>query len=286
VDPLRNAWPLAREVARRWRDNDGHALAAALAYYAALSFFPLLLVLIAVLGFVLRHSAHAQHARAELLAQLADQTHRSLADSIDRVLQGVQGQAGLGGPLGLALGLLGAVGVFAQLDAAINRFWRGVTPRGRGLWAALRRVLGTRLRAFLTLAALSALVWVSFLGGLVWAGLRAWTADAPLAAPLWPWLQAAAAILLNSLVFAGLFKWLPRAAVRWRHAVPVGAAVALVWELGRIGVAALIIRGNYTAYGVVGAFIVIMVWVYAASFLVLLGAQTVQTLGHPAPSQE
>ena len=59
------------ETLRRWSDNDGSTLAASISYYAAFSFFPLLLVLISGLGIALRISAGAQDAQEQLLSVLA-----------------------------------------------------------------------------------------------------------------------------------------------------------------------------------------------------------------------
>ena len=57
--------------------------------------------------------------------------------------------------------------------------------------------------------------------------------------------------------------------------------MAVTWEVGSQLVAAYILTGNYSAYGVVGSFIAILLWVYCASVLLFLGAQLVQVLGYP-----
>ena len=61
----------------------------------------------------------------------------------------------------------------------------------------------------------------------------------------------------------------------------VGILIAVIWQLGSQVVSRFIVGGNYSAYGVVGSFIAMMLWVYYASILLLLGAQMVQVLGHP-----
>ena len=61
----------------------------------------------------------------------------------------------------------------------------------------------------------------------------------------------------------------------------MGILIAVIWQLGSQVVSRFIVGGNYSAYGVVGSFIAMMLWVYYASILLLFGAQMVQVLGHP-----
>lgn len=89
------------------------------------------------------------------------------------------------------------------------------------------------------------------------------------------------------MVLSLVYRLIPRAAVRWRDAASGGLAVALIWQVGSQLLSRFIVGGNYSAYGVVGSFIAMMLWVYCASILLFLGAQFVQVLGHPeeTPSQ-
>ncbi len=57
--------------------------------------------------------------------------------------------------------------------------------------------------------------------------------------------------------------------------------MAVAWQIGAQIVSRYVVGGHYTAYGVVGSFIAMMLWVYCASILLFLGAQLVQVLGHP-----
>jgi membrane protein len=84
-------------------------------------------------------------------------------------------------------------------------------------------------------------------------------------------------VALNTLLFTALYKWLPRAPIRWKPALCGGLFAALAWELGRQLLASIVIGQKYTnAYGVVGAFIAILLWCYYAATIVFLGAEVVQ----------
>jgi membrane protein len=85
-------------------------------------------------------------------------------------------------------------------------------------------------------------------------------------------------LVLNAVLFGTLYKVLPRAPVRWREALAGGVLVAVIWRLGLLVLTPFLIGEKYSAYGVVGSFIAIMIWMYYASAVVFLGAEFVQVL--------
>ena len=271
-----------RETYRRWRDNDGTLLAAAMAYYTALSFFPLLLVLISVFGFALRYSVGAQDAQQQLLGVLSENVSPAAAKLVSSVLSDVRTRAAVSGPVGLAILFVGAASIFVQLDTAFDRLWqyeRG-SPR-RGFLKSLRDVIWYRLRAFLILLALGLMIFAAFFAAMLMAGLRTWGQNLPVGHFGWQTLQWMGSLAFNALVFSLLYKTIPKPRVGWREALIGGASVAVLWQLGSQLLAYFIVARNYNAYGVVGSFIALMLWTYCASCLIFLGAQLVQVLEHP-----
>ena len=274
-------WTL-RETYRRWRDNDGTLLAAAMAYYTALSFFPLLLVLISVFGFALRYSVGAQDAQQQLLGVLSENVSPAAAKLVSSVLSDVQTRATISGPVGLAILFIGAASIFVQLDTAFDRLWQ--YERGaqrRGFLESLRDVIWYRLRAFLILLALGLMVFAAFFAAMLMAGLRTWGQNLPVGHFGWQALQWMGSLAFNALVFSLLYKTIPKPPVGWREALIGGASVAVLWQLGSQLLAYFIVARDYNAYGVVGSFIALMLWTYCASCLIFLGAQLVQVLEHP-----
>lgn len=274
------AWPIARETIARFNRNDAATLAASTSYYAALSFFPLLLVTISGLGVFLELYTTEHDAQSQVREVLSANTTPAQAEQILDVLLQVRSRATVQGPVGLVVLLLGAIGIFSQLTATFARIWHESAPQPHGILGAIKNALIYRLKAFLVLVGLGLLIVVVFWTTIVLAGVRQFAgdwADSPLA---WRRVQVAMVVLLNALAFCLLYKIVPRARVRWRDAARGGLAVAVVWESGRQLLAYVIVRGNYTAYGVVGSFIAMMLWVYYASALLYLGAQFVEVLGN------
>ncbi len=117
-------WPRLYAAATNWQQDDGLTWAASLAYYGAFSFFPLVLVILSGAGIVLSVSPAAQLKQEQLIKLIGEQTSPSLAEQIETILSGVQSKATISGPIGLATLILGAIGIFMQLEAAFDRIWK------------------------------------------------------------------------------------------------------------------------------------------------------------------
>src|SRR5690554_6294263 len=107
-----------------FNEHDGSMMAAAMAYYFALSLFPLLLVLVAGLGVDVASTVAGQDARQRLLATIEEQVSPELSQQVERALQVVSKRAAASGPIGFAALLITAVMIFSQVDQAFNRIWK------------------------------------------------------------------------------------------------------------------------------------------------------------------
>ena len=89
----------------------------------------------------------------------------------------------------------------------------------------------------------------------------------------WAWRLAEIALsaALFWLFFTLIYKSLPKARVRWPEAARGGLLAALLWEATRQLLACFFVGESYTAYGVVGSLIAVMLWIYVASSILFLG---------------
>jgi len=270
-------WPRLRRAVNNWFEDYGSMMAAATAYYAALSIFPILLLLIAILGYVLRFSQTAQGAKAQLLQLVADNTSPQVSNHVADTLSSVQTSASIGGPAGLAVLIVTAIAVFSQVDTAMDRIW-GLQGTGKpGVVATIRRLIFQRLRAFLMLCALGLVVIVLFFAGMTLSAMRPYT-DNWLGGPVWIIVQSATSIVMYWLVFTTLYWTLPKAPVRWFEASSGAVIAAVLWEVSRQLLAAMLVGERYSAYGVVGSLIVLMLWIYFAASVIYFGAEYVQVV--------
>ena len=133
------------------------------------------------------------------------------------------------------------------------------------------------------LMAVGALLLVLFIANLVVAGIRSRLEHLlPGAAGLWYGGQPLFTAVTNSLLFGVIYKVLPKVSIPWRNAFAGGRLVAVVWILGQRLLVTFLIGPRYTAYGVVGSFIAVMIWVYYVSVILFLGPEFVAALSRAA----
>lgn len=275
---LSRFWLLLWKAAQNWIEKDGPLWSAALAYYGAVSLFPICLVLIAALGVISQNSSTLDERQQELLAAVENNVSPWVAEQLQALLSSIKLQAAVGGRVGVVMLLVAAVGAFCQLEAAFRRVFGGGPNPQKGLVAALRLVLHDRLLAFLLLLGAGGALIVVFLLNMTVSALRFRFLDAAQSAALSQPLQLALNLVLNCLLFTTMFKLLPRVRIRWGAALGGGVLTAVTWQVGQRLLEGLVISNYYSPYGVVGAFLAIMLWMYYASAVLMLGACFVQTI--------
>lgn len=277
----RQVWPKLKQIGRRWSEDDGWLLSAAMAYYGAFSLFPLCLVLIAALGLFTRYSSQGQDTQQQLIDLAAQNLSPWVAEQLDTILSGVQTSANVGGPLGLVVLVVAALGIFRQLETIFDRIWDVRDRKPRGIVASIKEALVERLVAFLLLLGVGVFIIAIFVLNLTLNGVRAHFKLLDNLNPVWPLVQFGISIISYTVLFATLYKFVPKTPVRWKDALAGGLLVAFVWQVGQQVLSLFVIGEKYTAYGVVGSFVALMVWMYYASVVVFLGAEIVQTFGSP-----
>jgi membrane protein len=255
-------------------------MAAAVAYYAALTFFPVMLILTSGIGLFLRFTYAGQAAQTQMLEAIEDTASPQLRTQIEQILEAVGEGANVGGPLGILTLLITATLLFAQFERAFERIWNEPTRPAGGMLKALRRLLVDRLRAFAMLLGVGSLVIVIFLIGMTLTAIQNYTTNlVPGVDWLWRIVQTLVMVILNAGAFGVLYRTLPRLPARWRESLAGGLFTSIVWEIGRQVLAAYIVGGKYTsAYGVIGSFIAVMIWIYYANAAIFLGAEFVQEI--------
>ena len=262
---------LVEDVWKAWRADYAASMGAALAYYTMFSLAPLLLIVISVAGLVFGEAA----ARGEIQAQLDNLMGPHSASAVQDLLASVhQPSKGLAATLlGLALLLAGAASVFGELQDALDRIWRVPAAKpADGGWLALVR---SRLLSYGMILALAFLLTVSLVISALLAALGhtlkpifiGWHTVVSLGSAL-------AAFVLAALLFALIFKVVPRVHVMWKD-VWVGAVfTALLFALGKTLIGLYIGRsGIASGFGAAGSLVVILLWVYWSAQILLIGAE-------------
>ncbi|MFA6957495.1 MAG: YihY/virulence factor BrkB family protein [Thermoanaerobaculia bacterium] len=266
---VRNLWLLTRAASAAWVDDYAQSMGAALAYYTMFSIAPLLWMVISVAGLIFGVDA----ARGEIVAQLQGLMGRPGAEALQALLKSASrpAESVVATVLSLVLLLVGATSVFAELQDALDRIWRAPKRHKGGIWALLR----ARVLSFGMIMCIGFLLMVSLVFSAGLAALNGFWG--PLLAD-WETLASVANVLfgfvLATVMFALIYKIMPRVKVDWSD-VAIGAVVtALLFTVGKSLIGLYIGRSGVTSgFGAAGSLVVSLVWVYYSAQIFLLGAE-------------
>lgn len=255
-------------------------MAAGIAYYGALSFFPLLITLISGVGLILQFTATGQNAEQQLLDAVGNQVSAGLQQHVASALDQVRSGAHAGGPIGLISLLFGSMAIFVHFEAAFDVIWSAPESPSRGVLAAVKRVVFQRSVAFAMLLALGIILIAIQVMGVAIAAAEGFSESIlPGANYIWRYSRLIIPFLLNTAIFTLIYRWLPKATVQWKEAVQGGLFAGITWEIGRELLTHFLVGTKYSsAYGVIGSFIAVMLWIYYAVTVLFLGAEYIQTI--------
>ncbi len=248
--------------------------AAALSYYTVFSLPPLLVLIVLVAG-VVADPAEVQRA---LQGQLQGLIGPSAGQAIESILTHARRPEGRGltTVLGIAALLFGAGGAFLQLQSALNRAWE-VKPDPRQ--GGIRNFVVKRLVSLGMVMGLAFLLLVSLVVSALLAALGSAVSR------FVPGLSEALLLVINHVVslgvttalFAGIFRYLPDAEIRFRDVWAGAILTAVLFEAGKFGIGFYLGRSRPgEAFGAAGSLALVLIWIYYSSILVLYGAEFTQ----------
>ncbi|WP_257386670.1 YihY/virulence factor BrkB family protein [Tahibacter caeni] len=262
------AQPDAADVALSWTDAaaafyraDPLTLAASIAFYAALSFAPVVVLSLSIAAQFWPGSELRLVAQLDSLlgTQVGDVARLVVDSSRDRRFAFDASEFVSVGAL-----LVSASTAFAQFQDAINRIWLVEAP-SHG--SALRSWLRRRLLSFGMIAVIGFFLVVTLVVSTL--------LSAALTRQGWAWVAVNEAVTLATftLAFAALFRFVPDSRPRWRPLAAGAFVTAVLFDLGKWALGAyLASSGQADAYGASGSVVLLLVWVYYSSLIVLVGA--------------
>src|SRR5450759_445329 len=273
---LSQQWQMIMAAVKAWVDDYAPSMGAALSYYTLFSLAPLLIIVIAVAGMVFGQEA----AQGEIVAQLRGIMGEEGAVAVEGMLKAAREPAKgvIATIVGIAILLLGATAIFGELQSALDRIWRVPPPdKESGIWHLLR----TRLLSFGLVLGLGFLLVVSLVVSAALAALGKWWGG---------WFQGWDVLLeiLNfvvsygifTLLFAMIYKIMPRASIPWRDVWTGAAVTAFLFTIGKVLIGLYLGKSSLASgFGAAGSLVVLIAWVYYSAQIFLFGAE--YTWGYP-----
>jgi membrane protein len=264
----RDVWTVVRAAVTGFLDDNALSHSAAMAFYAATSLAPVLLIVIAIAGFVVGRDA----AELAVSAQLSGLLGAQGADLLKSIVQGAANTSSgiVAGSLAVITLLVSASGVFGEMQATLNKIWK-VQPASVSLSALVR----ARAASLGLVGALGFLLLISLVASAAISGLsEVINSYLPFGTLLLSLINTAVSVTLVAVLFGAIYKVLPDRSLSWRD-VRFGAITTAIlftigksligWYLGTSAVA--------SSYGAAGSLIVLLLWVFYSSATFLFGAE-------------
>lgn len=253
------------ETLREWREDNGAAVAAALAYYAIFSLSPLLIVVALVLGLVIG----SNEAQVQVIDGVESTVGNSGADTVQQALDQTDSpQASSIPSLILWFGVIfwGVSGLFSQVQKALNIIWEvrlmpGVSP------AVLVK---NRLLSFSVVLVASSLLVISTVTNTALGQMDV----GPVATVFLAITRFLITWVVMTLIFASVFKILPDVIIQWDDVLVGALFTAFLFLIGQSVVGLYINNTDVgSVYGAAGSLTIILVWVYYTAQIFLFGAE-------------
>lgn len=278
---LKAALDLLKQTFSEWNEDKAPLLAAALAYYTIFSLAPLLIIVIAIAGFVFGEEA----VRGEIVGQIQGLVGREGAEVIQEMLKNAYhpGKGIIATLIGFVTLLLGASGVFAQLQEALNIIWNVKPKPGRGI----KGIIKDRFLSFTMVVGIGFLLLVSLVISTVLAAISNFLNHLfPDFSGVLHLVSFALSFAIVTFLFGMIYKVLPDVKISWND-VSIGAAMtALLFMVGQYLLGVYLGNSGFTStYGAAGAFVVILVWIYYSAQILFLGAEFTQVYARTYGSQ-
>ncbi|MGI0483901.1 YihY/virulence factor BrkB family protein [Pantanalinema rosaneae CENA516] len=264
----------------KWNQDNCPGMAAALSYYGLFSLFPMLLVILSVIGWLIEPNSEAFRSIWNSLQRyLPPEVHELIRATIISLNQNSVGA----GIVGFVVLLFAASAVFGVLRNSVNQIWRSpdqVSETGSILTIVLSFTFN-KLLAFLLVLGSALLLLTSLIANIVIktileliANFQATFAFLPIdELQLAKGLQLSSSFLIMALVACVLYKILPVAQVGWQD-VWLSALLTTALLVGLqqlVGNSVITIGSHFLSYGVIGSVMILMLWIFLTFQIFLFG---------------
>ena len=261
---------LLKDSFNGFMDDNGLKLSAALSYYTIFSLAPMLLVIISVLNFFYRNG----DIQGEVFAQITSLVGKNAAEQLLEILKNAEmsKKSGVAAAIGIATLLIGATGVFAEIQDSINYIWSIKSKPKKGWLQYLRN----RLLSFSIILTLGFLLIVSLgvnaLVDVLSSKLEQRFSEASVI--VFYIINLALLLTIITSLFTVIFKVLPDGHVRWKECIVGATFTAVLFLIGKFVITFYIGQSDLGAtYGASASIVILLTWVYYSSIILYFGAE-------------
>ncbi|WP_343702807.1 YihY/virulence factor BrkB family protein [Chitinophaga sp.] len=271
--PFKKWWGLFKCAVNDFMDDKVLKLSASLAYSTVFSIAPMLIIVLFFSDIFLGREA----LEGDLYGQLRGLMGPAAAQQVQEIVRNstLSRDFGWSTIIGFVTLIIGATGVFSEIQTSINFIWR-LKPKPEKVGKSILKIVLTRLLSFSMVISLGFVMVVS----LVVHGIIEVLINRLMS--YFPEIAVVAVYIINLLItfatitalFAVIFKVLPDARVQWRH-VWIGAiTTAILFMIGKAAIGLYLGNSNISStYGAAGSIVILLVWVYYSAAILYFGAE-------------
>ncbi|MEO5968438.1 MAG: YihY/virulence factor BrkB family protein [Bdellovibrionia bacterium] len=270
ISKIKNAAGLLKSTAFAWSDDNVSMMSGSLAYSTVFSIAPLLVIAIAVAGFVFGEQA----SNGQIFKGINDLIGADGAEAIQAMVKSSAQRPNTGifaTLVGIVTLVVGASNAFQQLQQSLNMIWKVRLKSTHSFWALVHKRLLTfsmvLVIAFLLLVSLILTTFIAALGEFL--GNRL-----PGGEVFWHVVNAALSFGVTTVLFAAIFKILPDVKLIWKDVWIGGVVTAFFFTVGKFLIGLYLGHSSVSSsYGAVGSLVVFLLWVYFSTAILLYGAE-------------
>ncbi len=259
-----------RKVILEFFDDNVLKHSASLSYYTVFSLAPMLIIIIAICGFLFGKEATQGQVYGEIKDLVGSYAAIQIQDTIKNIH--LTKDTPVATIVSIVILLIGGTAIFGEIQDSLNKIW-GLKVKAKKAWWKL---IISRLLSFSLIISLGFVLMVSLLLNALIAliGNHLNRLVSGVGKIFIPVIDNLATFVITAIVFAVIFKVLPDAKIKWKD-VSIGAFItAILFTLGKIVIGLYLSRSDMaTIYGAAGSVIVIMIWAYYSSLILYLGAE-------------
>ncbi|HWY99388.1 MAG TPA: YihY/virulence factor BrkB family protein [Bacteroidia bacterium] len=270
-------WFLLKNTTKEFISDNGLTLSASLSYYTIFSLPPLLIVIIAIFDFFFGPDA----VRGELFGQIKGIVGNATAAEIQDMIKNVRlsNSTIFATVFGAAILLVGASGIFAEMQTSINYIWGIEAKPKRGL----AKFLKNRLMSFSMIGSVGFLLLVGLIINALMDVLDSHLVHyfPGITVYLFYVLNILSVFLIITVLFTIIFKTLPDGTISMKDSIIGAIFTSILFMLGKFLIGAYIVGSHIASvYGAMGSIILILVWVYYSSIILYFGAEFTKVYAH------
>jgi membrane protein len=261
-------WQVLKFTGNGYIEDNCLSRGAAIAYYTVFSLAPVLIIVIAIAGFVFGPDA----ARGALLDEISSLMGHQGGEAVQAMIASAsdQNRSGWAGAIGLITLVITASGVFTELQAALNAIWRAKPRAG-----TVTRLVRARLVSLGLVMTLGFLLLVSLVVSTALSAIGPWLdAIFPGGQVLIRIISFIASLALVALLFGLIYKVLPDTSLAWRDVSAGAIATAILFNVGKFLISLYLSSSSVaSSFGAAGALALLLLWIYYSSQIFLIGAE-------------